>query len=289
MTVEQVTTQAGTFAYVDFGGQGRDVLLTHNLGLNLEAVRPLGEALARTHHVVAVDSGGHGATLAPAVNPVDEGTRFGPLLQALGLQRPVLYGEGSSAWAVVTAMAAETVESCGAVLVMAAPFMRPEGEAFDHVSQLTDPTIIRWLNERFDHGRVIDERDLADVIGADVESRKGDWLFEGVPPASWARLVDHAYQPVSGGKRQRLPQPDDVVLGAGINPDWVPCAETFARIDEPMLFIDPTQMLTDDDHQALDRVVAQAPGRRRLSVDGAQFMAMSHPEQLAEAIRQMWP
>src|SRR5271157_3054483 len=61
-----VHMQGGDFYYLDWGGSGPLVHISHSIGFCAGVYTPLAERLNTRFHVIGLDSRGHGRTKAPA-------------------------------------------------------------------------------------------------------------------------------------------------------------------------------------------------------------------------------
>src|SRR6266404_3276446 len=60
-----VTLGGLPFHYVDWGGDGRVMVLIHGTGFHAYVWKPVAQAFADTHHVLALDQRGHGDSAKP--------------------------------------------------------------------------------------------------------------------------------------------------------------------------------------------------------------------------------
>ena len=109
-------TPAGSFAVRDYGGRGKDMLLVHGTGHNLEVWAPLAEILIKSFHVAAFDMRGHGQTPVNSSDPEQYWKDIGHVIKALKLYRPILVGHSTGGYAV-TAHAASGGECSGIVIL----------------------------------------------------------------------------------------------------------------------------------------------------------------------------
>ena len=86
--------QGLSFHFLDYGGQGRDLVLLHGLASNARFWELTAPHLAKGFRVLALDQRGHGASAKP-----DTGYDFSTVaadvasfVQSLGLKRPILVG-----------------------------------------------------------------------------------------------------------------------------------------------------------------------------------------------------
>lgn len=83
-----------SFHYVDYGGQGRDLLLLHGLASNARFWQLIAPYLAENFRVFALDQRGHGTSAKPA-NGYDFPTvaaDVASVVNSLGLERPIIVG-----------------------------------------------------------------------------------------------------------------------------------------------------------------------------------------------------
>ena len=105
--------------YLDFGGQGRPVVLLHGLASSSRIWSIVARALARTNRVVALDQRGHGLSAKPDTG-YDVATVAGELaafIDELRLRRPVIVGHSWGAHVALEFAARYPEVAAGVVLV----------------------------------------------------------------------------------------------------------------------------------------------------------------------------
>ncbi|MBK7720817.1 MAG: alpha/beta hydrolase [Austwickia sp.] len=286
MSIERtVETSVGPFAAVDFGGSGPDVILMHDMSSNLVAMRALGEQLAgRGFHPVALDLRGHGKTPLALDSVADVWHDMGPIVDALNMPAPILLAEGAAAWwATMTALRGCAPVSA-LVLITGYPFVAEEYRTRHLLGLFTSQDVRGPLLERLLVGHRVAPADVEPFLDGGADAVNHDWLMSGVPAASQRALLERALVPDGRGMLLRRPEAPAVEVATSlVGLDPFPSGEAFAHLSIPMLFIDPKPVVTDEDLLALD-AVTDRPNRESVLVDAVGYVAMSRPQELAEAV-----
>lgn len=95
-----VETDRGPFTVRDFRGNGKDVLLVHGRGHNVEVWRPVAHRLRERFHVVAFDLRGHGQTPVESTDPEPYWRDIQPVTETLKMSDPMLVGHSTGGYAV---------------------------------------------------------------------------------------------------------------------------------------------------------------------------------------------
>jgi len=116
----------GMGAYVD-EGQGPAIVAVHGLPGSSRDFRWLAPALREHFRIIRVDLPGFGATpwtTRPGYAPGDRAAFVFELIEALGIERPIIMGH-SMGGVVATAMAAQAQDKLRALVFIATPGLRP--------------------------------------------------------------------------------------------------------------------------------------------------------------------
>ncbi len=282
-----LSTPVGTFAAVDFGGQGTDVLLLHNSGGNVEALRPLAERLSDRCHPIVVDLRGHGQTLLPLEEQSQSWTDLGPISDVFQHVDPVVIAEGTMAWMAVSAVLQGIISVRALVLLGAHPFVRPGAASRALLEQLTTDDVLDMLQQRMHLGERVRVGDRDTFLDEAERVREGDWFLGGIPPELWRAWLTRALVPTEEeGILVCQPLPETLRLQVDLGPqlDPFPGAEAFEGITAPLLFVDPRDGVTADDVAAVEAVVAAAENRRSVLVGGVGHLGIAHSRKVADEI-----
>lgn len=81
--------------YINYGNKsGKDVVLLHGWGQNIEMMKPLGDGLCKDYNVYIIDLPGHGLSSEPtyAWNHIDFIEALNNMFKALKIKKPILVG-----------------------------------------------------------------------------------------------------------------------------------------------------------------------------------------------------
>ncbi|WP_284305771.1 alpha/beta fold hydrolase [Mobilicoccus caccae] len=198
-----VDTPSGRYAAIDFGGEGPDVLLLHQIASNAQVWAPLGVALAEFAHPVAIDLCGHGRTRV-GEESLERLLRDLPaVVEALGLHRPLVIIENEELLPLVGDGFA-TVDACG--LLVVGPSSSKRGEAAENEYQeiLGIDSIDVWdaRNSMFMTGTP-EERQA--FIDRRTSAAVADWVNEGVPQEQLRRYIERQIRDTEDGW-ERVPR-----------------------------------------------------------------------------------
>ena len=110
--------------YIQYGNEkGKDVVLLHGWGQNIEMMDPIGKALQKDFHVTIIDLPGFGKSTEPsyAYTIYDYYEVFSELLKKLKIKKPILVGHSFGGRISILYSAKNDVEK---VVLLAAPFKK---------------------------------------------------------------------------------------------------------------------------------------------------------------------
>ncbi len=281
-----VETSRGTFAGIDFGGSGTVVLLTHEVGLNVETWRVCAERLAERAHPIAIDMRGHGRTTAEVTSLEQPWADLGAVSAALGLDRPVLVGEGVGGWHVAAAVIADLLDAAGLAMIgSGALFVGPRDKTEDLLQAVSGEDMLDVLAERFGVGWEGDDAAKEAFLEAADGLQDRDWFVADATPGSWRRVMARC---LSAGPLHWRSRPSRqavrVLTRVDAHPEPFPCSESFARVSTPILFVDGADSLALADQAAVAELVQAGPRRQAITVPGAGLATLVEPEALADAL-----
>ncbi|APZ42660.1 alpha/beta fold hydrolase [Acidihalobacter ferrooxydans] len=224
-------TPHGRFAVRDYGGTGRDLLLVHGTGHNLEVWTPVAQRLSADFHVLAFDLRGHGLTEVDSTDAERYWRDIGDVAAALQLDCPVLVGHSTGAYAV-TAHAAAGGACAGLVLL--------DGFVLD--ARMTAEQAAAWRLDRekpwslYRYGWLTDEATMNVYIAQQCAQRDGP--HAGVPPALIKAYLRRAFSRQSEGYVRR-PTLDDLEAVCRNDPTAAiyPAREIYAQVRVPTVFV----------------------------------------------------
>lgn len=269
----------GRFAARDFGGTGRDVLLVHGTGHNLEVWTPLAELLTTTFHVFAFDMRGHGLTDVDSTDAEHYWQDLHGIVSALGLDRPLLIGHSTGAYAV-TAYAADGGDCAGLVLL--------DGFVLDE--RLTAEQAAAWqlsrenLWDRYRYGWLADEAEMnAFVAAACGSNASGD--NAGLAPELVAAYTRRAFRAQGGGYLRR-PTLDDLeaVCRNDVAADIYPAREVYARVHVPAGFVLAGAGPYAARRAEIEAIVAEDDNRWFAEIPAGHNLHMQAPAALAALV-----
>lgn len=272
-------TAAGRFAACDFGGRGRDVLLVHGTGHNLEVWRPLVGHLDGAFRLIAFDLRGHGQTTVESTDAERYWRDIAEVSAALGLERPLLVGHSTGAYAV-TAYAADGGDCSGIVLL--------DGFVLD--DRKTPQEAAAWrlsrqpLWERFRYGWTAGEAEMEAYVAAVCERAPADSLNRGIDPAVVAAFTRRAFLPTADGKYRRRPSLEDLeaVCRCDVSAKIYPAVEVYDRLSVPVGFVFATHGFYAG--RKAEVLSLLRPDRCFVEIDSGHNVHMQKPAEVASFI-----
>lgn len=276
----RITTDRGEFAGLDFGGSGQDLLLVHELGGNAEVWRRTAEQLTDVCHPVAVDARGHGQTLESITGIGELRHDIAAVVAALGLERPVVLGEGSGGWTAVAAQALGLIDAAGVGMIDSVMFIGSREKTHKTLSAVTDPDLLDLIADRFSVGWTGDDVARRALLATAARLCAEDWVLAEADPGDWPRVMERAL--VRSGDLWRL-QPSKhgwlTLTDVDSHPHPFPSSEPFADFEIPVLFIDAAETVRAQDEADLAELVEGGPFRRSVLVPSpgrALYTATAH-------------
>lgn len=246
-------------AAVEWGDGSAPLVLLHGIGSRGVSWLPVADALARRHHVIALDLRGHGGSAKPAAGYLldDYAADVQAVLDALALERPFVLGHSLGALAVLTWAA--RFPGRAAKIVVEDPPLRTEPEVlqlFDgwqHLNAAPVAQVVAWFAEQHPEWSPEERQRRAESITM-------------AHPAVFAELRADAERNLASGQLDRL--------------------DTLSTIDAPLLALRGDvalgSMTRPDD---LTRLAAIAPDARATHIPGAgHSLHREQPAQFLDAV-----
>ena len=272
-----LNTDRGRFAARDYGGRGRDVLLVHGTGHNLAVWTPLVEHLAGAFRLAAFDMRGHGKTEVDSTDAEQYWRDIGTVAAALGLERPLLVGHSTGAYAV-TAYAADGGDCAGVVLL--------DGFVLD--ARKTPEEAAAWrlsrqaLWDEYRYGWAARAEEMEAYVADARAGAAGSGPNAGLDPVLVEAFTQRAFLPV-GDTYLRRPTLDDLeaVCRCDTSASIYPAREIYDRLHVPAGFVLASQGYYAHRRAEVQAVAAQAANRWYAEIDAGHNLHMQKPGELA--------
>lgn len=270
----------GTYAGVDFGGDGPDILLLHQLTSNAEIWTPLGEALASIGHPVAIDLLGHGHTRIPEDDVRRIAGDLSTVVAGLGLRRPLVITQFEEILALSPDRLAG-LEPCG-VLVLNLSTLELGEDAAAEWAETDGPASLATWDERFGllASGTPEEREahIASTMGA----ADTDWVLDGVQADDLRGYIERKVMDTADGW-ECLPRRPFLEAALGLIEDGPHGIEVLDDVTGVAWVALPSDALLDSQVQALTehssgpdrqiRVVEGGPMVRSMNTDAVVALA----------------
>ncbi|HOY10789.1 MAG TPA: alpha/beta hydrolase [Candidatus Omnitrophota bacterium] len=278
-----VAASSGRFAVRDFGGEGRDVLLVHGTGHNLEVWGPVAALLRQRFHAVAFDMRGHGQTPVNSKDAEEYWRDIGAVSAALGLRFPVLVGHSAGGYAV-TAFAASGGECAGVVIVDGFVLDGRETPEGAHAWDIPEQQL--W--DMFRYGWKTDQESVEGYVRDVCAAAERDWLNKGVPPDLIAKFTRRSFFR-NGDQWLRRPTMEEIRTAGRPDPGKLiyPSVDIYAKIRVPMGFIFAKDGLYKGRKQEVQVLSVQGQGRIFLEVDCGHNVPMLCPGAVAGMVEKI--
>lgn len=276
-----LNTENGLFAARDYGGRGRDLLLVHGTGHNLEVWTPLVENLAGAFRLTAFDLRGHGFTEVDSRDAEQYWRDIGTVISALGLESPLLVGHSTGAYAV-TAYAADGGECAGLALL--------DGFVLDDRKTLEEARSWRlsreelWNKYRYGWHAHSDEKEV--YIGRMAAAASGeDGPYAGLSFALVEALTRRTFTPAGGGYLRR-PTLDDLeaVCRNDIHSPIYPAREIYGKLHVPAGFVFASRGNFAGRRDELMALVSEGENRWFAEIDAGHNLHMQAPDKIARLL-----
>lgn len=275
-------TAGGQFSVVDYGGSGKDCLLIHGTGQNALAWKAAARDLARNYRVVAFDLRGHGQTPEESGDAQQYWRDIGPIASALNLERPVLIGHSTGAYAA-TAYVASGGDASAVVCVDG--FTLDEPHSSDTVSEQKKWNGAEALFAMFRYGWIATATERDRYIDDVVAASPTDPLNAGVEPDLLRAMLNRCFFE-RDGLFLRRPTLEEIEIVSQPSPDATvaPDRDVYGRISAPLLFVWARHGLSSGRHSELRQIAEARADRLLISIDASHNAPMQRPTELAKLI-----
>lgn len=281
-----VPVPGGDLAVLDHGGSGRDIILVHSLGYNAAGWGALARPLTARARVVAIDRRGHGHSTAPMTRADDLSDDLPRLVDALGLDAPVILGHDTAHYQVSIA-AIRRPELVRGVVLLAGLATRTRGEISDAIEETTSTFLGRVLRDRFLLGASGHGPAAREAFITELTSRMSrDWLTSDLGPDLTRALAERSTPVASDGSWQLHPTLGTLHRGYAVDldPNLYPCRDLFAGLRVPSLAVHPLQGLDSDHTDDIRALCDSHPLLSLVSVSAGQWPQATCPTRLADIL-----
>lgn len=267
-----LTANGLSFHYLDWEGEGPDLIMVHPTGFVANIWQPFAELLKDRFHVVAFDARGHGDSDKPSDDygwpSFAEDLRA--FIAAAGLQMPVAVGHSAGATAIIVVEAQHPGSFRSAVLMEPILFYGPPRRDF---SLEGNPMAAGTLKRR----AVWPDRATV------YESYSSRPPFQNWDPELLRLYIEHGFGTLPDGSVHLKCPPRTEALMYLWGPSPLPAAEFVARLRCPALLINGEQStaFTPEDARRTGELL---PNCCQLTLPGGHFAPFEHPRQAGEAI-----
>lgn len=163
---------------IDYGGQGPDVVLLHHVGMSPLQWRGVVDALGDRVHAVAPALRGHGRSSALPLPGAQNRHDLLTVIDALGLERPVVVAAGSLSAAFALASAIEHPERFTSIVTINGTFPETRERAEAEVEIVHSPEMIQYMRDRFRIDEICPTHEaLTAHLAAKESALHQDWVI----------------------------------------------------------------------------------------------------------------
>ncbi len=282
-----LTTSMGELGLLDYGGSGPGVLFVHDAMGNAASWTSVVERLPGSVRAVALDMDGHGQSRMQPLRQRDVHVVLRDVCRMLELDRPLVVGEGVGGWDVALAAIHRYVKPRG-VLVLEAGYAGTREQTGRYLAQFDSEEFVRLMTQRFRLGWTGGDRERHELVETLVDEAGRDWLRSEVDPALVRAVAERSMLRTDAGwLRQPTPKTLANAMETPHSREAFPNGELYDELDVPCWFVMSTEGYYFDNRETFDVFVAARPGRRLITVDTAQSIAESRPDQVATAIAEL--
>ncbi|MDQ4092021.1 MAG: alpha/beta hydrolase [Actinomycetota bacterium] len=276
--------QEGQVAGIDFGGQGRDVLLVHGSGHNSAAWTAVAADLIKHCHPMAIDLRGHGQTTTDSTNAEQYWRDLEPICDQLNLTRPLVVGHSTGGYAVTAATAAGLIDASG-IRVIDGFVLDTREVAAAGLDRARSAAAMDPLWTAFRYGWRADDHHKQQFIDRVVREAGTDWLNSGADPQHVREVTTRSFLRV-GQHWLRCPTLEeiDVVAQPNCAGAIYPSVDIYGRIDRPLSLVLASDGFYAQRHFELDALIQARPKRTLVQVQSNHNVPMTHPQQTANTV-----
>jgi len=279
-----VNVEGEDFAAIDYGGDGPDVLLIHQLASNALVWAPLIPELTKVAHVVAVDLRAHGLSRLPAPDPARISADVASLAAALGLNRPVLLVEQDEILALDPDRLAG-VDAPVLGLLSVVTTLRGEEAHLEWAEQVGPEALHVW-DERFGIFASGRDEELESYLDDIVARSREDWVSQRIDAAQYRAFYERQIEKTPQGWRRR-PTRAEMEAAAeliGTEPHGLDLLDTYPG---PLWLLSSDEACTDVEEDTLRAYTDGRPDREFRLIPGGPTVEALDPEALAQAVAEM--
>ncbi|WP_052465924.1 alpha/beta fold hydrolase [Mobilicoccus massiliensis] len=272
------------YAAIDFGGEGPDILLVHQLASNAQAWAPLASALTRIGHVVAVDLRGHGLSRLPEDGPDRIAGDLPAVVRELGLTRPLVVLEQDE----IIALSTDRLAGLGArgVAVTALSSCSRGEEARSEWSEQVGPDSLDVWHERFGLFASGTPEELEPYLERVVAMATDDWITDTVPSEQF-RAYFRRHLDVQPDGWARLPRRGPIALALRYVEQQPHGLDLIDLYDGPLWMLPPEETLSPAEIEALVEYTAGRPDRELRLISGGPVIEGFDADELAAGLADM--
>ncbi|MBK7721910.1 MAG: alpha/beta hydrolase [Austwickia sp.] len=285
-----VSAAGGDFAVIDYGGQGCDVLLVHDLTENAAVWDLVGPAVAEFAHPVAVDLRAHGQTpLGVGEDPARWWTDLGEIATGLGLRHPVVVGQGFGAWGAVAATVTGLLEPAGLVLLEGV-YPWPREHVMEYLGQVLEPSLLELVAQRYGLGAVIDDSQREPFADTAAELARADWTTEQIPSSVIRAVAARSLWPLDGpgvgSSWIRRPTLEDLLALAcdPLSRDPFPCLDTYLQLPTTTALVMASDGVLAQGDKDVWHLLWLRPDWTYQVVDAIRNVSAAHPDIVVKAV-----
>lgn len=283
---KRIIVAGGDLAVVDYGGDGQDVLLVHSVCHSLAVWDGVAAELGDCAHVVSVDLRGHGQSTADATDVTQIPSDIAHLVDALGLEQPVLVGH-DVAGGFVAAVAAEHPQKVGGLVVIDSPVTEPREIVRDIVRTVGTEAVVDLLTERFGLGYTgTDALSMEAFIAEHAVRDMLDWLSAAPDESSMRALLRRAIRVSHDGSWVLRPTPT-TVRHLTADPDgstYQPGLELLADIHAPVTVVTLSEGRSGSVGQGLVDLASSRSNVRIAQIDCGPHVLFTNARDLTLAV-----
>ncbi len=282
----RVAVPGGELVVVDHGGSGPDVLLVHSMAHSLPVWDGVAARLTQDARVVSFDLRGHGRSSAEATDIDQIPDDIVAVIDALGLDRPVLVGHDVSG-GFTAAVAATHPEKIGALVLLDSPTVEPQAAVRETVAMVGTDEVRALIADRFGLGHTGPDAASADAFVEEYARRSSTDLLGAAAEAEATRvLMRRGIRSDADGSWIFRPTTD--TLRALTHDPGTPTAhpgrELLADLEMPVGIVVLTRGRHGSGGEAMSDLVQSRPTMRMVTIDSDPQVQYTDPDAVAAAI-----
>lgn len=273
----------GEIAVRDYGGKGKDMLLVHGTGHNLEVWKPLAELLNTEYRIWTFDTRGHGQTTLISENATAYWKDIEQIIRNLGINPILLVGHSTGGFAVSAYTAWKNSQI---PIVILDGFVLDNYIAIseDHPSKI--PTEMLW--NLFRYGWETTEDEMNDYIKNQIEESNNDGNFNaGISKETVENFLRRSF----AQKREkwlRKPTLNEIELvgNPNENEEILPDVNLYDKINAPIALVVATKGFYYHRKEEIKHLSSQKNNRYYFEVDTSHNLHMTKPCEVKEILSQ---